>query len=90
VNTNTGGSGESSSAPVPPYGWPGYGSVSPNSGPAPSEPAAVSSSPAGAGDAFDWVDAALGAGVALALVGFGGAALLTVRRRTAITPASTS
>jgi len=44
--------------------------------------------PASTGDGFDWASAAVGAGAALALVALGGAALLTVRRRTAISPSA--
>jgi hypothetical protein len=64
-----------------------YSSLNAISGPAPDEPTFVSGSPASE-DQFDWGDAALGAGVALALVAFGGAALLTVRRHTATASAS--
>jgi hypothetical protein len=42
--------------------------------------------PASTGDGFDWASAAVGAGSALALVALGGAALLTVRRRAAVSP----
>ena len=62
----------------------GYTSLNATTGPSPDQPTFVSS-PA-RGDGFDWGDAALGAGAAMALVAFGGAALLTVRRRTAISP----
>jgi hypothetical protein len=48
-------------------------------------PAAVSA-PTGANDGFDWVSALVGAGTALAMAAFGGAALLTLRRRTAVSP----
>jgi hypothetical protein len=64
-----------------------YTSLNAISGPSPNQPAFVSGSPP-AGDQFDWGDAALGAGGALALVAFGGAALLTVRRRTAMSPST--
>jgi hypothetical protein len=49
------------------------------------EPTFASSSPA-TGDGFDWADAALGAGAALALVALSGIGLLTARKRTAIAP----
>jgi hypothetical protein len=62
-----------------------YTSLNATTGPSPSQPT-FASSPPPAGDEFDWTDAALGAGAAMALVAFGGAALLTVRRRTAISP----
>ena len=41
-------------------------------------------------DGFDWADAALGAGVAMALVALGGAALLTARRRTTVSPSASA
>jgi hypothetical protein len=52
----------------------------------------VSGSPASTDDGFDWLSAAIGAAAAMALVALGGAAFLTVRRRTAVapSPASTS
>ena len=46
----------------------------------------VSGSPADTGDGFDWVSALVGAGAALALAALGSAALLTFRRRTAVSP----
>jgi hypothetical protein len=68
----------------------GYASLNAISGP-PDEQPTVVSGPAGENDGFDWVSALVGAGTALAVAAFGGAALLTLRRRTAITPsASTS
>jgi hypothetical protein len=86
VNSITGGSTESSSPAVDS----GYSSLNAIAGPSTDQPTFASGSPA-AGDQFDWSDAALGAGAALALVAFGSVALLTVRRRTAISPsASTS
>jgi hypothetical protein len=50
----------------------------------------VAGSPAGADDGFDWPSAAVGAGAAMALIALGGAALLTVRRRTAISPSASA
>jgi hypothetical protein len=82
----------SPNASTPPVSEPGtgYSSLNATTGPSPDQPTFVSDAPS-AGDQFDWGDAALGAGAALALTAFGGAALLTVRRRTAISPsASTS
>ena len=35
-------------------------------------------------DGFDWASAAIGAGAVMAMVALGGAAFLTVRRRTAV------
>ena len=45
------------------------------------EPTVVSDSPSYWDDGFDWGDAAVGAGAAMALVALGGAVLFTVRRR---------
>ena len=50
----------------------------------------VSGSPTGADDGFDWLSAAIGAAAAMALVGLGAAAFLTVRRRTAVSPSTAS
>jgi hypothetical protein len=79
-------------ATTPPVSEPssgsGYSSLNATTGPSPDQPTFVSS-PA-SGDEFDWGDAALGAGAAMALVAFGGAAVLTVRRRTAISPSATA
>jgi hypothetical protein len=66
-----------------------YSSLNSISGSPSDTPTFVSGAPS-AGDQFDWGDAALGAGVALALAAFGGAALLSVRRRTAMSPVQTS
>jgi hypothetical protein len=66
-----------------------YTSLNAITGPSPNQPTFASGSPP-AGDRFDWTDAVLGAGAAMALVAFGGAALLTVRRRTAISPSPTA
>jgi hypothetical protein len=65
----------------------GYSSVSALAGPVPSEPTLVS---ADTGDGFDWLSAAIGAASAVALVALGGAAVLTVRRRTAVSPSTAS
>jgi hypothetical protein len=51
--------------------------------------APISSAPA-SGDAFDWADAALGAGVVMALVTLGGVALITLRRRTPISSSASA
>lgn len=54
-------------------------------------PPVISVSSADPADPFDWADAALGAGITMALVTIGGAALLTLRRRTTVShPASAS
>lgn len=58
---------------APVSGSPGAG------GEAPAMPPLVASP--SISDGFDWADAALGAGVVMGVVAFGGAALLTVRRR---------
>jgi hypothetical protein len=54
------------------------------------EPTFVSDSPAATGDGFDWSSAAVGAGAVLALLALGGAALLTVRMRKAMSPTSSA
>jgi hypothetical protein len=66
----------------------GYSSLNSISGSPSDTPTFVPAAPS-AGDQFDWGDAALGAGVALALAAFAGAALLSVRRRTAMSPVRT-
>jgi hypothetical protein len=90
VNAITGGSNEPASSPGSPYGGPGFVTPTAITGSSSGEPIVVSGPAAGTVEGFDWTDAALGAGGALALVAFGAAALLTVRRRTAMSPASTS
>jgi hypothetical protein len=65
----------------------GYSSLNAISGSPADEPTLVSGSPS-AGDPFDWGDAALGAGITMAMVAIGGAALLTLRRRTAVSPSA--
>jgi hypothetical protein len=65
----------------------GYSSLNAITGPSPTQPTFGSGSPS-ANDGFDWGDAALGAGAAMALVAIGGAVLLTVRRRTAMSPSA--
>jgi hypothetical protein len=52
-------------------------------------PTIVYDSPS-AGDGFDWADAALGAGLTMALITIGGAALITIRRRTGASPAAST
>ena len=39
-------------------------------------------------DGFDWGDAALGAGMTMALIALGGAAFLTLRRHGAVSPSA--
>jgi hypothetical protein len=53
-----------------------------------SEPTVASDSPSDSGDGFDWGDAALGAGAAMALIALSGAVLLTVRRRPGVSPSA--
>jgi hypothetical protein len=53
-------------------------------------PELVSDSPVNAADGFDWGDAALGAGAAMALVALGGTALFTVRRRPGVSPSAST
>jgi hypothetical protein len=70
---------------------PGYSSPNATAGPLPDRftvetPAVEPLS--GPSDGFDWPSAAVGAGSAMALIAFGGAALLTVRRRTARLPSA--
>jgi hypothetical protein len=76
-------------ATAPPVSEPssGYTSLNATTGPSPVQPTFASGSPS-ANDGFDWASAAIGAGAAMTLVAFGGAALLTVRRRTAISPSA--
>ncbi len=50
------------------------------------EPTLIAGSPASADDGFDWASAAVGAGAAMALAALGATALLTVRRRTTVSP----
>ena len=63
------------------------GQPSPQSG-SNGSPVVDSGAPAGTTDGFDTGSAAVGAGIALALVALGGAALLTLRRRTPMTPSA--
>lgn len=101
VNAITGGSEQSSqpsggsdhSTPTAVKGGhdviPGY--ASPNAITGAEQPTVASGSPSNADQGFDWPSALVGAGSAMALVALGGAALLTVRRRTEVSPsASTS
>jgi hypothetical protein len=65
----------------------GYTSVNAISGSPASAPTLASGSP-GSGEGFDWPSALVGAGAALALAALGTALLLTVRRRTTISPSA--
>ena len=84
VNALTGGSGGSADVDS------GYSSLNAISGPPADAPEFVSSSPSGSGEGFDWLSALVGAGAALALAALGTAALLTVRRRSTVTPSPTT
>jgi hypothetical protein len=93
VNSITAGASESTSSGGSQDAESGYSSASAISGPVPdrftvSSPAVEP--PASGGEGFDWPSAAIGAGAAMALAALGGAALLTARRRTTVSPASTS
>jgi hypothetical protein len=92
VSSITGGSGESSQPVGSQDVSSGYSSLNAITGTPSSEPTLVSGSPASLDDGFDWLSGAIGAAAAMALVALGGAAFLTVRRRTAVapSPASTS
>ena len=54
------------------------------------QPTVASTTPSSAPDGFDWGDAALGAGAAMALLALGGAVFLTVRRPKPVQPAQTT
>jgi hypothetical protein len=54
------------------------------------EPAPATGSPAGTAGGLDWGSTAVGAGAALALIAFGGAVLLTVRRRAGVSPSASA
>jgi hypothetical protein len=79
----------SQAGPTQQFG-PGYSAPSAITGPPSSEPTLVSGSPGNPDDGFDWLSAAIGSAAAMALVALGSAAVLTIRRRTTVSPASTS
>jgi hypothetical protein len=58
--------------------------------PAPGQTAAVAVSQPDPSDGFDWLSAAVGAFAAIAVVGLGGAAFVTFRRRVAMSPSPAS
>ena len=66
----------------------GYSSVNASAGPPASEPTVLAGSPADPAEGFDWASAGVGAGAAMALLALGGAAFLTVRRRTEVSPSA--
>jgi hypothetical protein len=68
----------------------GYSSLNAITGSPADAPTFVSSSPSGSGEGFDWPSALIGAGAALAVAALGGAALLTVRRRSTVSPSPSS
>jgi hypothetical protein len=89
LNPITGGASD----PIPPIdGW-NYNIIDPPMN-APEPPAVAPGALGGdstdAADGFNWASAAVGAGAAMALVALGGAALLTVRRRTGVSPTTAS
>jgi hypothetical protein len=63
-----------------------YASLNSITGPPADTPTFVSSSPSSLDAGFDWTSALMGAGAALALAALAGAALLTARRRSTVTP----
>jgi hypothetical protein len=67
----------------------GYSSLNSITG-APADAPTLVSGRAGGSDGFDWASALVGAGTALAVAAFGGVALLTLRRRTAVTPSAST
>jgi hypothetical protein len=91
VNSITGGSSEPSATVGSNKVGSGHSSLNAITGPAPGEPTLATGPPPDTADGFDWPSALVGAGSAMALVALGGAAFLTVRRRTEVSPsASTS
>ena len=89
LNAITGESSKSTSTVRSPHVAPKYSSLNAVTGPPTGEPTVVSW-PLDTADGFDWPSAAVGAGGALALVAFGSAAFLTVRRRTAVSPSTST
>jgi hypothetical protein len=89
LNSITGGSSEPSAVSGSPHGV-SYSSLNAIAGPPPASEPTLASRPSGADDGFDWASAAIGAAAAMALVALGGAMLLTVRRRTAVSPSAAS
>lgn len=83
-------SSESSAASGSQRASSGYSSLNALSGSSASEPTFVSGLPSISDDGFDWGDAALGAGGALALLALSGVVFLAVRRRMAVAPTTAS
>ena len=88
VSSITGSSGQPGPSTAPEQVASSYRSPSSITGPLPDRYASGFASTAGADDGFHWGDAVLGAGTTLALLALAGAALLTVRRRTAVAPSA--
>jgi hypothetical protein len=85
--------GPSASEPTAVSGSPadsGYSSLNATAGPPASQPTVLAGSPADPAEGFDWASAGVGAGAAMALAALSGAAFLTVRRRTAVSPSGAS
>jgi hypothetical protein len=89
VNSITGAANESNQPSGSHDVSSGYSSLNAITGPT-ETPTFVPGPPSATADGFDWASAGIGAGAAMALVAFGGAALLTVRRRTAASPSAAS
>jgi hypothetical protein len=89
LNSITPPPSESSSASGSSTASSGYSSLNAITGPT-AAPTFVSGPPADTAAGFDWASAGIGAGAAMALLALGGAALLTVRRRTAASPSAAS
>jgi hypothetical protein len=92
VNSVAGTPGGSMLTPGTPGGYSGAPMQKGDIGNPASDTTLASGLPAKTDGGFDWLSAAIGAAAAMALVALGGAAFLTVRRRTAVapSPASTS
>ncbi len=90
VNSVTGTPAGSMLTPGTPGGYSGAPVQKGDIGVPASDTTLASGSPADTDDGFDWLSAAIGAAAAMALVAIGGAAFLTVRRRTAVSPSTAS
>jgi hypothetical protein len=89
LNAITQGSSEPSNLQTAHRVDPGHPAYSSLNAIAPADNPTVASS-ASADDGFDWSSAGVGAGAAMAVLALGGAAFLTARRRTTVSPASSS
>jgi hypothetical protein len=90
VNSVTGAPAGSMLTPGTPGGYSGAPVQKGDIGVLASDTTLASGSPADKDDGFDWLSAAIGGAAAMALVALGGAAFLTVRRRTAVSPSTAS